>query len=188
MLAHPSGSASPNLPSEAELLRRSEYCKHLWGKDFHVVDPLGILQRPPGRVASCTIKPFNAEAPRARIVSFCDGHNPMRTQEGIQWPLRRHIRFTRQLKCPELAHIASRGLASAELSLREPALPRGTLSAAARPCWLLPIHFLGGRKAEAEGVVAVVGEVVAPIARRAVPGAVVPAAAPAHAVRVAGPI
>ena len=112
----------------------------------------------------------------------------MRTQEGIQRTLRRRIRFTRQLKCPELAHIASRVLASAELSLREPALPRGTLSAAARPCWLLPVHFLGGRKAEAEEGVAVVRVAVAPIARRAATGVAAPAAAPGHAVGVAGPI
>ncbi len=46
--------------------------------------------------------------------------------------------------------------------------------------------MLKGREAEAEVVVAVVGVVVVPIARRAVPGVVVPTAAPVHAVRVAG--
>ena len=38
--------------------------------------------------------------------------------------------------------------------------------------------MLGGREAEAEVVVAVIGVVVVPITRRAVPGVVVPAAAP----------
>ena len=46
--------------------------------------------------------------------------------------------------------------------------------------------MLGSHEAEAEVVVAVVWVVVVPIARRAVPGVVVPAAAPVHAVRVAG--
>ena len=46
--------------------------------------------------------------------------------------------------------------------------------------------MLGGREAEAKVVVAVVGVVVVPIARRTVPGVVVPAATPVHAVRVAG--
>ncbi len=45
--------------------------------------------------------------------------------------------------------------------------------------------MLGGREAEAEVVVAVVGVVVVPIARRAVSGVVVPVAAPVHAVGVA---
>ena len=60
----------------------------------------------------------------------------MRTQEGIQRSFRRRIGLARQNKRLELAHRSPRGLASAELSLREPAHPRGTLSAAARPCLL----------------------------------------------------
>ena len=92
----------------------------------HAVRVAGLTcRRTPSKV--------DAESPCSRIVCLCDGHDPMRTQKGIQRSFRRRIGLAWQNKCLELAHRSPRGLAAAELSLREPAHPRGTLSAAARP-------------------------------------------------------